>query len=43
MFCSEDVKVVDVLPLPSLEEAVPMPTATEPSDHLLIAATIEFE
>jgi hypothetical protein len=42
IFCSEDVEVVEVLPLPSLADAVAMPTATEPSDHLLIAATVKI-
>ena len=43
IFVSDAWKVASVLELPSREEAgEPMPTADEPSDHLLIAASLSF-
>lgn len=38
-----DWRVVDVLPLPHRSEVRgPLPIATEPSDHLMVAATLEL-
>eukprot|EP00048_Salpingoeca_helianthica_P000848 m.44366 g.44366 ORF g.44366 m.44366 type:complete len:374 (+) comp10902_c0_seq2:1278-2399(+) len=41
LFLSPQVRVEEVLPLPAKADAVgPFPTAEEPSDHILIAATL---
>lgn len=42
IFCAPGVVVEDVLPLPADPEQVagPFPTETEPSDHLMVAATV---
>lgn len=43
IFISPDLEVVDVESLPTQEEvAGPLPNEEEPSDHLLIAATIRI-
>lgn len=42
VFHSSDVETVEVLPLPPKAEAPPMPWADEPSDHLLIGATLRI-
>lgn len=41
LFCTMDVDIVDVIRLPHRDEVKgPYPTATEPSDHVMIGATI---
>lgn len=45
IFVSRRCEVLDVLPLPDLADAKrggPQPTAGQPSDHLLLAASIRF-
>ena len=45
IFVSRRCEVLDVLPLPDLaasKRAGPQPTAEQPSDHLLLAASIRF-
>lgn len=43
IFVTDDVEVVDVLELPHRDDVKgPFPTETEPSDHIMLAATIRF-
>ena len=43
IFMSKDWKVESVVSLPSKTELVgPLPVATEPSDHLLLSATVSL-
>ena len=42
IFCSKDIKVATVLPLPESRATVsgPFPNSAQPSDHMMIAATL---
>lgn len=43
LFCTEDVDVVDVIRLPKRDAVQgPFPDATEPSDHVMIGATLRL-
>jgi hypothetical protein len=43
LFLLGEVKAVDVVPLTHRDDADgPYPTASEPSDHVLVGATLEF-
>ena len=44
IFVTDDVEVVDVLDLPHRDQVKgPFPAATEPSDHIMLAATIRVK
>ena len=44
IFCTDDVEVVEVLELPHRDDVKgPFPAATEPSDHIMLAATVRVK
>ena len=43
IFVSDGPKVVNCPPVPAAPFVLPLPSKTEPSDHLLLEATLEFE